>query len=242
MSLSLRSKTLHRDTTAEAHRLLSSVLSERRRERLLTVYSERKFPKVVSLLSRLFSHWQDLLTAQERPAYPIICNGAQHSLRDLIVTKPMVPSRFVQGIIFLVGKPPLTEPLDVDHVIETLLAGCRTDRADGAASLTKDQISSICQAARRVLLDQPVLLELMAPVTIIGDLHGQYDNLLRLFERVGFPPSTNCLFLGNYVNGGKQSVENLLLLLCYKIKFPSNFFLLRGNHECAYMSRGICPP
>jgi serine/threonine-protein phosphatase PP1 catalytic subunit len=59
-----------------------------------------------------------------------------------------------------------------------------------------------------------------------------------MFEMCGFPPQANYLFLGDYVDRGKQSLETILLLLCYKIKFPENFFLLRGNHECANVTRG----
>lgn len=66
----------------------------------------------------------------------------------------------------------------------------------------------------------------------------QYADLIRLFEMCGFPPSANYLFLGDYVDRGKQSLETILLLLCYKIKYPENFFLLRGNHECANVTRG----
>lgn len=82
-------------------------------------------------------------------------------------------------------------------------------------------------------------------------------DLLRLFRVCGFPPSSNYLFLGDYVDRGPRSLEvnlaqlhcvhfsqlqsncfqTILLLLCYKLKFPLNFFLLRGNHEVASLNR-----
>lgn len=69
-------------------------------------------------------------------------------------------------------------------------------------------------------------------------IHGQYTDLMRLFQMSGFPPSSNFLFLGDYVDRGMYSLETILLLLCFKIKFPENFFLLRGNHESADVTRG----
>ena len=88
-----------------------------------------------------------------------------------------------------------------------------------------------------MIFDQPVFLEIQPPITVVGDIHGQYTDLLRLFEVGGYPPDTNYLFLGDYVDRGKQSIETICLLMAYKLKNEVNFFLLRGNHECAQINR-----
>lgn len=105
------------------------------------------------------------------------------------------------------------------------------------AQITEAEIRQLCQISKEIFLSQPNLLELEAPIKICGDIHGQYADLLRLFEYGGFPPEANYLFLGDYVDRGKQSIETICLLLSYKIKYRENFFLLRGNHECASINR-----
>ncbi|ROL48333.1 Serine/threonine-protein phosphatase PP1-beta catalytic subunit [Anabarilius grahami] len=126
--------------------------------------------------------------------------------------------------------------LDVDSLISRLLEvrGCRPGKI---VQMTEAEVRGLCIKSREIFLSQPILLELEAPLKICGDIHGQYTDLLRLFEYGGFPPEANYLFLGDYVDRGKQSLETICLLLAYKIKYPENFFLLRGNHECASINR-----
>ncbi|CAE7250542.1 gsp-2, partial [Symbiodinium natans] len=90
---------------------------------------------------------------------------------------------------------------------------------------------------RKLFAEQPMLLELDAPMKVIGDVHGQFFDLLRLLEYGGSPSERNYLFLGDYVDRGKNSIECIGLLYAYKAQNPENFFLLRGNHECASINR-----
>jgi len=103
--------------------------------------------------------------------------------------------------------------------------------------LSDSEIKFLCLKSKEILINQPIFLELESPIKICGDTHGQYFDLLRLFEYGGYPPEANYLFLGDYVDRGKQSIETICLMLAYKIKFPDNFFLLRGNHESASTNR-----
>jgi len=126
--------------------------------------------------------------------------------------------------------------LDVDAVIGRLLEvkGCRPGKT---ASLLENEIVGLCIAAREVMLKEPILLDVEAPCKILGDVHGQYFDLLRIFEKTGTPDTTRFLFLGDYVDRGKQSLETVCLLLAYKVKYPGMMYLLRGNHECASINR-----
>ena len=150
--------------------------------------------------------------------------------------------------------------VDLDSIIDRLLE-VRGSRPGKQVQLLESEIRYLCTKAREIFISQPILLELEAPikvcsgfrctarslfghsltlaalVQICGDIHGQYYDLLRLFEYGGFPPEANYLFLGDYVDRGKQSLETICLLLAYKIKYPENFFVLRGNHECASINR-----
>ena len=103
--------------------------------------------------------------------------------------------------------------------------------------MSEEEIKLLINKCKEILKQQPSFLELACPISILGDIHGQYFDLLRLFEYGGYPPSTNYLFLGDYVDRGKQSIETICLLMAYKIKYPENFFMIRGNHEAELVNR-----
>ncbi|KAK1301916.1 Serine/threonine-protein phosphatase PP1 [Acorus calamus] len=124
----------------------------------------------------------------------------------------------------------------IGDIINRLLE-VRGGRPGKQVRLSEAEIRQLCLLSKNIFMQQPNLLELEAPIKICGDIHGQYSDLLRLFEYGGFPPKSNYLFLGDYVDRGKQSLETICLLLAYKIKYPENFFLLRGNHECSSINR-----
>lgn len=102
--------------------------------------------------------------------------------------------------------------LDIDSMISRLLEAGYTGKVTKTVTLKNAEITAICLAAREVFLSQPTLIELSPPVKIVGDVHGQYSDLIRMFEMCGFPPSANFLFLGDYVDRGKQSLETILLV------------------------------
>jgi len=130
----------------------------------------------------------------------------------------------------------LGSPFSVNKVLEQLLS-VRGNRNGKEVVLPEEEIMLLCVKSREIFVNQPTLLELESPIKIVGDIHGQYYDLLRIFEFCEFPPKANYLFLGDYVDRGKQSLETICLLLGYKIKNPVNFFILRGNHECASINR-----
>lgn len=99
-----------------------------------------------------------------------------------------------------------------------------------------ETLLSLISKSKKQFEKEPTILRLDAPVWIVGDLHGNIDDLIRIFDRCGYPPSSKYLFLGDYVDRGTASIEVLSLLISLKCKFPDNIFLLRGNHETNLVS------
>ncbi|CAE7400180.1 NPP1 [Symbiodinium natans] len=99
------------------------------------------------------------------------------------------------------------------------------------------QLTLLCGRCKEIFLAESMLLELEPPWVVVGNMHGYYDQLLRLFKRCGDLPDTRYLFLGGYVDKGRRSLDTIVLLLLRKTQYPDDIVLLRSNHEEASMTR-----
>ena len=133
------------------------------------------------------------------------------------------------------GFDTIPKKYNIDMIILKLLSV--RNKKNKEVKLEYNEITWLCEEVTKIFLNQPVCLYLETPLNVCGDIHGQYSDLIRLFEKGGYPPDVNYLFLGDYVDRGEQSIETICLLFCFKIKYSNTFFLLRGNHECASLNR-----
>ncbi|KAL8900260.1 MAG: hypothetical protein Q9192_001173 [Flavoplaca navasiana] len=122
-------------------------------------------------------------------------------------------------------KPSTTEPASIptlDGWIESLM-NCK--------QLAENDVQRLCDRAREVLQEESNVQPVKCPVTVCGDIHGQFHDLMELFRIGGPNPDTNYLFMGDYVDRGYYSVETVTLLVALKIRYPQRITILRGNHE-----------
>ncbi|GMK56383.1 hypothetical protein CspeluHIS016_0302230 [Cutaneotrichosporon spelunceum] len=92
-------------------------------------------------------------------------------------------------------------------------------------------VKDLCIKAKEILMDEGNIQYVDSPVTICGDIHGQFFDLMELFKIGGQCPETNYIFMGDFVDRGFYSVETFLLLLLLKVRYPDRITLIRGNHE-----------
>ncbi|KYQ88302.1 putative protein serine/threonine phosphatase [Tieghemostelium lacteum] len=112
--------------------------------------------------------------------------------------------------------------LNLDHCIEKL---------QKCEILPESTVKEITDRMKELLISESNVQEIKSPVTVVGDVHGQFYDVLEIFKIGGKCPDTNYLFLGDYVDRGYHSVETISLLTCLKLRYPSRITLLRGNHE-----------
>ncbi|RPD56606.1 Metallo-dependent phosphatase [Lentinus tigrinus ALCF2SS1-7] len=102
--------------------------------------------------------------------------------------------------------------------------------------LSQEQALFILEQTTDLITREPNLLQVPSPVTVCGDIHGQYYDLMKVFEVGGSFEENNYLFLGDYVDRGCFGIECLLYLYALKLCYPNRLFLLRGNHECRHLT------
>ena len=129
-----------------------------------------------------------------------------------------------------------TSDLNVLNLIERLLAA-KKNKVEKEVSMTEKELTQLCKLARNIFIKEKIVVEIKGPITVCGDIHGQFYDLLRLFDMGGIPPKTKYLFLGDYVDRGKQNLETIGLLLAFKVMYPNEMFLLRGNHEASSINK-----
>uniref|UniRef100_A0A1I7YR09 Serine/threonine-protein phosphatase n=1 Tax=Steinernema glaseri TaxID=37863 RepID=A0A1I7YR09_9BILA len=125
----------------------------------------------------------------------------------------------------------------LDSVIEKL--GSLYNRTDINICnvLTLDEIIAILTFSTKIIMQEGSLVEVEVPIKVIGDIHGQYQDMHKLFDLIGRVPKERMIFLGDYVDRGPQSLEVIVYLLALKLRYRDRIYLLRGNHETPAVNR-----
>ena len=125
----------------------------------------------------------------------------------------------------------------LDGVLQSLLTPRRASEMWlNRPFFSEEALNYLIDHARNLIANEPMLVEVAAPINVCGDIHGQLHDLQVLLD-VGPPPTNRFLFLGDYVDRGKFGIECISVLLRLKMKYPDKVYLLRGNHESSAIAR-----
>jgi len=164
--------------------------------------------------------------------------GADATKKDATTAKSERKEVFVDRVMKDVVSPPMwpmtKEELYDKNNMPNLSA--LKDHLLKEGRLEIDAAESLIERCSAQFKEEPNMLELRYPLTVCGDVHGQFFDLIRLFEVGGDPKDTQYLFLGDYVDRGCFSTEVVFYLYALKITYPKTFFMLRGNHECRQLT------
>lgn len=145
----------------------------------------------------------------------------------------LIPDRIIADF-----EPPPSAPLKDEFLFPEKDSGktlpdwkALRDHLNKEGRLSKESCHQILNDTLSMLKKEPNLLKLKDPVTVVGDIHGQYYDFVKMIDVGGDPENTKYLFLGDYVDRGSFSVEVVLLVYALKLNYPKTVFLLRGNHE-----------
>ncbi|KAF5201648.1 Serine/threonine-protein phosphatase 6 catalytic subunit [Thalictrum thalictroides] len=103
--------------------------------------------------------------------------------------------------------------------------------------LMEDELQLLCEYVKDILIEESNVQPVHSPVTVCGDIHGQFHDLMKLFQTGGHVPETNYIFMGDFVDRGYNSLEVFTILLLLKARYPANITLLRGNHESRQLTQ-----
>ncbi|RWR92636.1 phytochrome-associated serine/threonine-protein phosphatase [Cinnamomum micranthum f. kanehirae] len=103
--------------------------------------------------------------------------------------------------------------------------------------LMEDELQLLCEYVKEILIEESNVQPVNSPVTVCGDIHGQFHDLMKLFQTGGHVPETNYIFMGDFVDRGYNSLEVFTVLLLLKARYPANITLLRGNHESRQLTQ-----
>ncbi|PAA52716.1 hypothetical protein BOX15_Mlig023621g1 [Macrostomum lignano] len=126
----------------------------------------------------------------------------------------------------------ILQDIDLKNLANRLLT-FDVDDVENHVPLTAAECLSVCHMAVEAMRSTDICIHIKTPINIVGDLHGQFHDLLRIFDALGQPPESRFLFLGDYIDRGKYSLEVMTLLFVLMLLYPNSVYLLRGNHETA---------